>query len=147
MCAMFLLWLLCVKPSRIVFILEQIHCMPFPRRTAWIIIGFFALIKLLIPYLFIHPEFELHRDEFLYLADADHLAWGYIEMPPMLAFLGAIRKWLGGTAATVHLWGVLFGAATMVLTGIIVMRLKGNNFAVFIACLALLCSGYLRIHI
>lgn len=121
--------------------------MPFPRRTAWIIIGIFALIKLLIPYLFIHPAFDLHRDEFLYLADADHLAWGYIEMPPMLAFLGAISKWLGGTEGTVHLWGGLFGAATVVLTGMIVMRLKGNNFAVFIACLALLCSGYLRIHI
>jgi hypothetical protein len=53
------------------------------------IIAFFALVKLLIPFVFIHSQFELHRDEYLYLADADHLAWGYIEMPPLLAFLGS----------------------------------------------------------
>lgn len=115
-------------------------------RKSWLIIIAFALIKFSIPFLFIHPAFQLHRDEYLYLADADHLDWGYIEMPPLLAFLGYISKLIGGSVYAVYLWGALFGAATMVLVGKTVLRLKGNLYAVFIACLAFLCSGFLRLH-
>ena len=111
------------------------------------IIAVFALIKLLIPFLLIHSQFELHRDEYLYLADADHLAWGYIEMPPFLAVLGYISKLLGGTVYTVQLWGGVFGALTVIVIGKIVWQLKGNGYAVFMACLAFLCSGFLRMHI
>jgi len=111
------------------------------------IIAVFALIKLFAPFIFIHSQFELHRDEYLYLADADHLAWGYIEMPPLLAFLGYISKLLGGTIATVYLWDGLFGAGVVILAGMIVLQLKGNRFAVFITCLSFLCSGFLRMNI
>jgi hypothetical protein len=111
------------------------------------VIAVFALIKLLIPFVFIHSQFELHRDEYLYLADADHLAWGYIEMPPLLAFLGYISKLLGGTIFTVHLWGGISGALTVMVVGKIVLQLKGNTTAVFFACLAFLCAGFLRMNI
>ena len=39
-----------------------------------IILIIFAAIKLIIP-MITHSDFELHRDEFLYLAMADHLSW------------------------------------------------------------------------
>lgn len=111
------------------------------------IIACFALIKLLIPFVLIHPDFGLHLDEYLYLADADHLSWGYIEMPPLLAVLGFISKLLGGTVFTVRLWGGLTGALTVWIVGKTVLRLKGDSRAVFIACLAFLCAGFLRMHI
>ncbi len=117
------------------------------QQKSYLIIFAFAIIKFLVPFLFIHPAFELHRDEYLYLADADHLAWGYIEMPPMLAVMGAISK-LGGTSFyTIYFWDALFGSATLVLVGKIVLQLKGNSYAVFIACLSFLTAGFLRIHI
>lgn len=118
-----------------------------PKRNAFYVIGFFALLKLLIPFLLIHPSFDLQRDEYLYMADAGHLAWGYIEMPPLLAVLGFISNLLGGSANTVHLWGGIFGALTVILVGKMVLQMKGGLWAVFIACLAFLCSGFLRMHI
>ncbi|MEO7530158.1 MAG: glycosyltransferase family 39 protein [Sediminibacterium sp.] len=117
------------------------------NKTSIYIIALFALIKLLIPFLFIHSDFELHRDEYLYLADADQLAWGYIEMPPLLAFLGYISKLFGGTVFTVRLWGGIAGALTVIMTGKIVLQLRGNTSAVFFACMAFLCAGFLRMHI
>jgi len=111
------------------------------------IIYFFALLKFLIPFLLIHPTFELHRDEYLYLADSDHLAWGYIEMPPMLALMGAISKLLGGSFYTVYFWGGLLGALTMIVAGKIAVALKGDITAVYITCIAFLFSGFLRMHI
>ena len=116
------------------------------QHKSWRIILGFALIKFLVPFLFIHPEFELHRDEYLYLADAGHLAWGFIEMPPLLAFLGSISKLFGNSFYAVYFWGSLFGAFTVVIIGKTVQRLKGNNYGVFIACLAYLCSGFLRMN-
>jgi hypothetical protein len=118
-----------------------------PAVVSRYIIAGFALIKFLIPFLLIHPQFELHRDEYLYLADADHLTWGYIEMPPLLAVMGAISKLFGGSVYTVYFWGGFTGALTMWLVGKIVLQLKGNITAVFFACLAFLCAGFLRMHI
>ena len=117
------------------------------QQKSTLIIAVFAIIKFLIPFIFINAAFELHRDEYLYLADADHLAWGYIEMPPMLAVLGAISKLFGSSLYTVYFWGSLFGVLKIILIGKIVLELKGNVYAVFIACLAFLCSGYLRMNI
>jgi hypothetical protein len=111
------------------------------------IILFFSILKFLIPFLFIHGEFELHRDEYLYLSDARHLAWGFIEIPPLLALLGRISLFFGNSYYAVYFWGSLFGALTTMVIGKIVIRLKGNEYAVFIACLAFLVSGFLRMHI
>lgn len=115
------------------------------QKSRYIILVF-AIIKFLVPFILINPSFELHRDEYLYLADADHLAWGFIEMPPLLAFLGSISKLFGTSFYAVYFWGSLFGAFTMVLIGKMVQRLKGNNYGVFVACLAFLCSGFLRLN-
>ena len=111
------------------------------------VIYFFALIKFLIPFLFIHSPFELHRDEYLYLADARHLDWGYIEMPPMLALLGFISNLFSASVYAVYFWSSLFGALTLIIVGKIVIELKGSVYAVFIACLSFLTSAYLRINI
>lgn len=111
------------------------------------IIYFFAFIKFIIPFVLIHPTFELHRDEYLYLADAEHLSWGFLEMPPMLAFMGAISKLFGSGFYPVYFWGGLIGALTMIVVGKIAMTLKGDITAVYIACIAFLFSGFLRMHI
>ncbi|WP_457848302.1 hypothetical protein, partial [Staphylococcus aureus] len=68
-------------------------------------------------------------------------------MPPLLAVMGYISKLLGGSVQSVYLWGSLFGAATIIVIGKIVIQLKGNSTAVFIACLSFLCSGFLRMNI
>ena len=43
-------------------------------------------VKLILQYLVVNPVYELHRDEFLYLNQADHLAFGFISVPPFMAF-------------------------------------------------------------
>ena len=51
-----------------------------------------ALVKFLVSFLLIHPIYELHRDEYLYLAESNHLAWGYLEAPPLLSVAGLFFK-------------------------------------------------------
>lgn len=107
----------------------------------------FAIIKFLIPYLFIHPMYELHRDEYLYLSESDHLAWGYIEAPPLLSLLGYISGLFGNAIGLVRFWPALFGAMNIYLVGRFVQKLGGGVYACLLACLGFLMAGYLRMHI
>jgi hypothetical protein len=41
-----------------------------------------GVLLLALPFL-LHGDFDFHRDELLYLTMGDHLAWGYLEVPPI----------------------------------------------------------------
>ncbi|MBT6146214.1 MAG: hypothetical protein HOH74_12330, partial [Gemmatimonadetes bacterium] len=60
------------------------------------VIGALVLFKAILP-LLLHDDWGFHRDELLYLAMGDHLARGYLEVPPMIALLGAVADVLFGT--------------------------------------------------
>ena len=120
--------------------------MKFFSRPFLIAVGV-AIIKFLIPLFAIHAEYQLHRDEYLYLAEGRHLAWGFDEVPPAIPFLGWVSFHLGNSINAVRLWGGIFGALTALLLGAIVNRLGGKWLAQILAGLAFLFSSYLRIHI
>ena len=76
------------------------------------LIASFAIFKLLI-HLFTNSNYGLHRDEFLYLAEGQHLAWGYMEVPPMIAFLAKIVLLFGDSVFMVRLFPTLIGSLTV----------------------------------
>jgi hypothetical protein len=106
-----------------------------------------AIVKFLVSFVLIHPIYELHRDEYLYLAESDHLAWGYLEAPPLLSLLGYLSKLFGNSIGAVRFWGALFGAMNIILIGKMVETLGGKTYACLLACLAFLVGGYLRMNI
>lgn len=111
------------------------------------LIVFLALVKFLIPLVVLNNNvWELHRDEYLYYQQGQHLAFGYLECPSLLAFMASISSLAGGSAFTVKFWPAFFGALTLVVTTSIVKEMGGKLFAQFIAALGILFSGYMRIH-
>jgi hypothetical protein len=106
-----------------------------------------AIVKFLVSFVMIHPVYELHRDEYLYLAESDHLAWGYLEAPPLLSVLGYLSKLFGNSIGAVRFWGALFGAMNIVLIGKMVQSLGGKTYACLLACLAFFVGAYLRMNI
>jgi hypothetical protein len=111
------------------------------------IITLTALVKFLIPFLLIHPAFELQRDEYLYYRQGQHFDLGYLENPPLLSWLGYISSLLGRAEWTVKLWPALIGAFTVIVTCLIAARLGGKAFAQFIAGFGVITGAFLRIHI
>jgi len=74
------------------------------------ILIFLALIKLVIPFI-ISSDFGLHRDEFLYWAMRDHLDWGFLEVPPSIAFFAKIAYMiLGQSISAIRFFPALSGA-------------------------------------
>lgn len=104
-----------------------------------------ALVKIVIPYLLQNAVYQPQRDEFLYLAEGQHLAFGYMEVPPMLSVFAWLTNLLGGGMFWIKLWPSLFGAATFIISGKIIQSLGGKSFALFLLFLAFISGVYLRV--
>jgi len=118
-----------------------------PTAPNKIVIGLLALVKFLIPFILIHPAFELQRDEYLYYEQGQHFAIGYLENPPLLSWLGSISSWFGNKEGLVKFWPAFIGALTVVVTCLIAARLGGKTFAQFLAGFGAITGAFLRIHI
>lgn len=100
----------------------------------------FALAKLALHALAIN-HYGWFRDELYYVASTWHLAWGYVEHPPLsIALLALVRHTLGDSLIAVRVVPALAGVATVVLTGLIARQLGGGRFAQGLACLGALLS-------
>jgi len=99
-----------------------------------------AILKLVLHY-YSHDLYGLHRDEYLYLAEGDHLAWGYLEVPPMIAVLGKLaRGVLGDTIFAVRFFPALVGGVSIFLVGMMARDFGGRKQAQLIAGAAFLFS-------
>ncbi len=103
-----------------------------------------VVIRIVLPYLLQNPVYEPHRDEFLYLAEGNHLAWGFMEVPPVLSVFAWLTHLLGDGMFWIKFWPSLFGAATFFMTGKIVLSLGGRGFALWLLFLSFTFSVYLR---
>jgi hypothetical protein len=83
------------------------------------------------------PRYGLCRDEYYYLACADHLAWGYVDHPPLsIAVLAAVKAVFGDSLLAVRLVPALLGALLVVLAGHLSRALGGGRFACILGALA-----------
>ena len=105
-----------------------------------------VLIKFILPFVLQHPVYELHRDEYLYYQQGQHLQLGFLENPPLIGALGFLSSLFGGGTFWIKFWPSVFGALTLWITLLMVKEFGGKPFAQFIAGLGILFSAYLRIH-
>jgi 4-amino-4-deoxy-L-arabinose transferase-like glycosyltransferase len=111
---------------------------PGPRATGLLVA--FAIAKAALQLACI-TQYGWFRDELYYMASTSHLAWGYVEHPPLsIALLALVRATLGDSLLAVRLLPMLAGVATVVLTGSIARQLGGGRWAQGLACLGALLS-------
>lgn len=103
------------------------------------------LIKIIVPFLLQHSYYQPHRDEFLYLAAAEHMNWGYMEVPPVLSVFSWFIKLLGGGEFWIKFFPDLVGGLCYLLIGKMVLHLKGGKFALLLAFLPFIFGAYLRV--
>lgn len=110
-----------------------------------LIIYFLAALKFFLP-LLTHADFEFHRDELLYIAMGNHLAWGYLENPPMIGVLAALTRLLFGDSLwALHFFPALSGAAVVILIGLMAHELGGGRFAQVLAAFAyIMAPAFMR---
>src|SRR3954467_1594765 len=91
----------------------------------------------LIFHLLIANRYGIFRDELYYLACSEHLAAGYVDQPPLIAFVAWFaRHVFGESLLGLRLIPAAAGAATVWLTGKLARELRGGAFAQGLAALA-----------
>jgi 4-amino-4-deoxy-L-arabinose transferase-like glycosyltransferase len=97
-----------------------------------------ASCKLLIQLAGIN-HYGFFRDELYYIACGQHLAWGYVDQPPLIAFVAWFARHLLGTSLfATRLLPILAGAAVVYASGRVAAELGGGLFAQFLAATAIL---------
>ncbi|MGB0036583.1 MAG: glycosyltransferase family 39 protein, partial [Candidatus Acidiferrales bacterium] len=92
-----------------------------------------AFAKLVIQFAGIH-HYGFFRDELYYTACGEHLAWGYIDQPPLIALVAWFARHLfGDSLVAIRILPVLVGAAVVFLTGLLAREFGGGRFAQVLA--------------
>jgi len=74
------------------------------------------------------------RDALYYLACSEHLAFGYVDQPSLIAFLGWIARHTAGTSLpALLLWPALAGATRIILVALFARELGAKRFGVALA--------------
>ncbi|WP_394833695.1 glycosyltransferase family 39 protein [Pendulispora rubella] len=81
------------------------------------------------------------RDEMYYLANGEHLGFGYVEHPPLIGIIAAlVRAVLGTSLFGIRLTPALAGAATVGLTAQSARELGGGRFAQTLAGIGMMLA-------
>jgi len=102
------------------------------------IVLYIASAKLLF-HLLTAGRYGIFRDEMYYLACSQHLAWGYVDHPPLGVFIAWFaRHVFGESLLGLRLLPAIAGAALVWLTGKLAREMGGGRFAQALSALAVL---------
>ncbi len=116
------------------------------RLTEYGCLVFFLGLKLILSFLLVNSVYELHRDEFLHLDQANHLAAGFTSVPPLTSLFSWLIKAFGNGVFMVKLVPALMGAVTILYCWKTVDFLKGNLVAKCLVAVACIFSILLRLN-
>lgn len=108
----------------------------FTKHTSMnLVILLAAMVKFGI-HLYTAPGYSFFFDEFYTAALSRHLAFGYVDVPPLTPALMALsRALLGESLLAMHIFPALAGAFTLVFICLMVKEFGGRTFAVALAAL------------
>ena len=107
--------------------------LPFSR-----IVYCFAAISLVLHFIG-RERYGFFRDELYYIACGNHLAFGYVDQPPLVALVAKVSSLLfGPTISGFRVFPALASALLVLFTGWFTRALGGGRFAQALASLAVL---------
>ncbi len=118
----------------------------------WLGSGLVVVLALAAAKLLLHlataSRYGYFGDELYFLACGEHLDWGYVDQPPLIAFVAwLVRHTLGTSLVAMRLPSALAGAALVLLTGLLARELGGGRFAMGLSAAAsALAFVYVVIH-
>ena len=104
--------------------------LPAPTAVWFISAAVFALL------MWIAPRYGYFRDELYYLACAEHPAWGYVDQPPLIAWIAwLLRQTVGTSLYALRFFPALAASLTVWLTARLAREFGGSSQAEILAAL------------
>ena len=78
-----------------------------------------------------HAGYGIFRDELYFIVCGRHLAWGYVDQPPVIPLVARISELLFGlqSLALFRTFASLAGAAEVAMTGLLAWRMGASRWA------------------
>jgi hypothetical protein len=90
---------------------------------------------------YFNNRYGYFRDEFDYMDCGDHLAWGYVDQPPLIPFLIHVcRAVLGDSLRSIRLIPAAASSLLVVETAILAREFGGRRFALLLSAIAVVIA-------
>jgi hypothetical protein len=111
-----------------------------PVTVGMVVVCAIALAKFIF-HVYFNNRYGYFRDEFDYIACGDHLAWGYVDQPPLIPFLIHIsRAVLGDSLRAIRFVPALASSLLVVQTALIAREFGGKRFALLLSAVTVLIA-------
>lgn len=115
------------------------------KGAVWLAVGFGLLTYVLSTLGQItiqHAGYGIFRDELYFIVCGRHLAWGYVDQPPVIPFVVHISELLFGlrSLALFRTFASLAGAAEVAMTGLLAWRMGASRWAQALAMTGILLA-------
>jgi len=88
-------------------------------------------------HIYFNNRYGYFRDEFDYIACSKHLAWGYVDQPPLIPFLVRVCQGvLGDSLRAIRFMPAVASSFLVVQTAVIARELGGRRFALLLSAIA-----------
>src|SRR6201986_5582929 len=102
-------------------------------RACWFVPAIVAAIYFAV-HMITATRYGYFRDALYYLACSEHLDWGYVDQPPLIALVAWIaRHTLGTSLRALLVWPALAGCGRILLTAAFAHELGAKRFGVALA--------------
>ena len=102
-----------------------------------------AAIATFVTHIAVAGGYGYQRDELYFISCARHLAWGYVDQPPLIAVIARIVLALfGDSLYAIRLLPAIAAAATVVVTGRMVRRFGGGFIAQSLAMIGIALAPF-----
>jgi Dolichyl-phosphate-mannose-protein mannosyltransferase len=99
-----------------------------------------AFAKLLL-HIYFNNRYGYFRDEFDYIACGDHLAWGYVDQPPLIPFLTHIsRAVFGDSLRIIRFIPALASSLLVVQTAVLAREFGARRFALLLSAITIVIA-------
>ena len=115
------------------------------KSAVWLAAGF-GLLKYALATLtqiaMQNEGYDVFRDELYFIVCGRHLAWGYVDQPPVIPLVARISELLFGlhSLALFRTFASLAGAAEVAITGLLAWRMGGSRWAQALAMTGILLA-------
>jgi hypothetical protein len=99
-----------------------------------------SLAKLLF-HCYFNDRYGYFRDEFDYMSCGDHLAWGYVDQPPLIPFLIHVcRAVLGDSLRSIRFIPAVASSLLVIQTAVLAREVGGQGFALLLSAVAVVVA-------
>jgi 4-amino-4-deoxy-L-arabinose transferase-like glycosyltransferase len=111
------------------------------RSRTWLTGGVGVVLVVAVGKLLMHlataSRYGYFGDELYFMACGEHLDWGYVDQPPLVAVVAwLVRHTLGTSLLATRLPSALAGTALVLLTGLLAREMGGGRFAMGLSAAA-----------